>query len=298
MAGSFTSGDLIVDRRADYAEMLAGSGEPAAAAELMADALERVPGWAAGWFRLGEWRLASGDADSAKDAFRRCLALDEADRLGAALMLERLGLGRAAAPTGFVEALFDQYADRFEAALVDRLAYRVPDLLESALFAENGLSADTALDLGCGTGLMGVRLRPHVRMLAGIDLSAAMLRKAGEKGIYDRLSRGDLLTDPLGEGFDLVVAADVMMYVGPLPAAVGRIAACLRPGGLLAFSVEDAGGEGEVVLGETRRYAHGERHVRASLAEAGFAAVTIAAHEIRHDRGAPVAGLVVTARRP
>jgi predicted TPR repeat methyltransferase len=43
-----------------------------------------------------------------------------------------------------------------------------------------------AVDLGCGTGLMGPLLRSHVSVLEGVDLSTAMVEKARERGCYDR----------------------------------------------------------------------------------------------------------------
>src|SRR5690349_10062613 len=127
-----SSGDLLADRRASYAEMLLEGGDAAAAADLMRDALALAPGWAAGWFRLGEMLEMAGRAPEAEDAWREALRLDPQDRMGAAL---KLGLtastaGLVAPPSAFVETLFDQYAGEFDAALVERLGYRVPELLQ------------------------------------------------------------------------------------------------------------------------------------------------------------------------
>src|SRR4029450_7094175 len=85
---NLASGDLIADRRADYAEMLFASGDHAAAAELMLQALELAPGWAMGGFRLGEMQDAAGALGEATEAWRMTLKLDPADRPGAALKLE------------------------------------------------------------------------------------------------------------------------------------------------------------------------------------------------------------------
>ena len=228
------SGDLLADRRADYAEMLFASGDHAAAAELMLAALELAPGWAMGWFRLGEMQEAAGANGAAAEAWRMALKLDPADRAGAALKLELIGAGPAssAPPSPFVEALFDHYAGTFDTSLVDKLDYRVPELLDRAIRRHRDRFAH-AVDLGCGTGLMGERLRPLVSSLEGYDISAAMLRKAQARAVYDRLAKADLQTVELeAGGADLVTAADVFMYLGELAgivAKVGFIPSARRP---------------------------------------------------------------------
>lgn len=316
----FSSGDLVADRRADYAEMLFSGGDAAAAAALLADTLDLVPAWAAGWFRLGEFREAAGERAAAADAFAEALRLDPPDRLGASLKLGLLGAAHAidAPPSAFVETLFDQYADRFDKALVERLAYRVPDLITAALAAAGADRFSHVVDLGCGTGLMGERLRRCTSFLEGVDISAGMLKKAEAKRIYDRLSRQDLQTfDPAafeagapGEAAtaaergartvvpaDLVVAADVFLYMGALDRIVATIAALLPQGGLFAFSVERHDGLEPLVLRPSRRYAHSEAPLRDLLAGAGFTIVSLEAHPIRMDRGEPIEGLIVVARK-
>ena len=105
---------------------------------------------------------------------------------------------------GYVRTLFDQYAADFEAALVERLAYRGPALLRAAV--ERTLRPPTGtlrfaamLDLGCGTGLAGETFRPNVGHLTGVDLSPAMVARAKSKDLYDRLATADL-TDFLVAG--------------------------------------------------------------------------------------------------
>src|SRR5262249_4115028 len=144
-----------------------------------------------------------------------------------------------APPPAFVEALFDQYADGFDRSLVGRLGYRVPELMSAAIARTGRQRFAQALDLGCGTGLMGERLRPICDRLAGYAISAEMLKRAEARGVYDRLVKADLqeLSLPTG-GANLVTAADVFMYLGALDGVFARIAASLAPSGLVAFSVE------------------------------------------------------------
>jgi predicted TPR repeat methyltransferase len=296
-----SSGDLLADRRADYAEMLFGSGDHAAAAELMLGALELAPDWAMGWFRLGEFHEAAGALDQAAEAWRMALRLEPADRPGAALKLALIGAAEAAdaPPSAFVEALFDQYAEKFDDALARTLEYRVPDLLAEAIRGHGRERFGPAIDLGCGTGLMGERLRSAAEILEGHDISAEMLRKASGKGVYDRLVKSDLQTITLpAESAALITAADVFMYVGALDGIVVKVASALRGGGLFAFSVERHAGPEDFVLRPSRRYAHSEKYVRGVLARNGFAAVSLEMHIIRQDRREPVEGLIVVAGHP
>lgn len=298
---STSSGDLLADRRADYAEMLHASGDHAAAAELMLGALEFTPDWAMGWFRLGEMQEAVGALDAAAEAWRMVLKLEPADRPGAALKLALIGKAPQAdaPPSAFVEALFDQYADSFDASLVEKLDYRVPQFLAEAVRAQDERRFRLALDLGCGTGLMGEQLRPFAERLEGFDISAEMLRKARAKAIYDRLDKADLQDFAYdGPKADLVTAADVFMYVGALDAVVGTVAMSLAPGGLFAFSVEKlVEGEG-FTLQPSRRYAHSQAYVEEALTANNLSILSLEERIIRQDRNAPVPGLIVVAVLP
>jgi predicted TPR repeat methyltransferase len=295
---SLSSGDLIADRRADYAEMLAQSGDHFAAADLMADALALAPGWAAGWFRLGELREAAGDKQGAGKAWEEALRLEPADRFGATLKLALIGAAEVpdTPPADFVEALFDDYADRFDASLVGRLGYRVPELIEAAIARTGRSRFAHAVDLGCGTGLMGEKLRPLCDRLDGIDISAEMLRKAEARGVYDRLVKGDIAEWEAGAKAELVTAADVFMYVGTLDTVFAQVAAMLASDGLFVFSVEASGGD-DLTLRESRRYAHGQAYVERELAAAGLTVRAITRETIRQDRGEGITGLVVVAAR-
>jgi len=294
------SGDLLADRRADYAEMLFASGDHVAAAEIMLGALELAPAWVLGWFRLGEMHEAAGDAAAAAEAWRMALKLDPEDRTGAALKLELAGEAPAssAPPSAFVEELFDQYAGNFDTSLVERLAYRVPELLAEVIARRGRDRFERVTDIGCGTGLMGERLRPIAGLLEGHDISAAMLRKAAARGCYDRLVKSDLQALDLARAaVDLVTAADVFMYLGALDGIVARVATWLAPGGLFAFSVERHPGPEDFVLLPSRRYAHADAYVRRLLAAAGFAVASFEAATIRMDRGEPLEGLIVVAAK-
>jgi len=311
-----SSGDLIADRRFEFGRGLASRGDFSAAIDLFVQAIEAAPAFAPAWFALGEARRQLGDVAAAEAAFRKALKIDPLDRLGAALQLERLQPssgardaatmppGTAMSP-GYLRALFDQYAPGFDAALA-RLNYRGPERLREAVRRARPALPDHAfddvLDLGCGTGLGGAVFRPLSRRLAGIDLSAAMIAQARSKKIYDWLETGDLIDRLLvaaarREAYDLIIAADVFVYISDLGPVAAAVAAVLRPGGLFAFTVETGGGEG-VELGETLRYRHGAAHVHAALAAAGLQILELSAAVTRSEAGSDVAGLLALAARP
>lgn len=296
------SGEPLADRRADYAKGLAADGDPAAAADLMGQALELAPGWVAGWTTLGTYLQDAGRADEAAHAFEHALSLDTADGTGAALRLAAMGRAPApaTAPPAFVKGLFDQYAGRFESALVEGLAYEAPDRLMDAIRAVAGPAPRfaAALDLGCGTGLMGERLRPHADRLDGLDLSPEMLARARAKSLYDALEEADILAlAPGARRYDLVAAADVLNYVGDLGPVIGIIEAMLSPAGLVAFTLEASDGPAPYRLGEALRYAHHAPAVEAMLAGAGLRLRLRSEVVLRQDRGAPVAGHVLVAAK-
>lgn len=300
-----TSGDLVADRRADYAAMLAESGDPAAAAELMEQALELAPQWAAGWFRLGEYREKAGSA-AAADAYRRTLELAPDDIFGAGLKLAALGQAAPPSlpPSRYVEGLFDDYAERFDTALLERLAYTVPGKLMRLIRDHASPPYGHAVDLGCGTGLFGAEIAGACERLEGYDLSDNMLAKAEAKGLYDHLGKADLslaagqsgLFDGLPQyRADLVAAADVMMYLGDLDAAFANAAALLKAAGRFAFSVEKAAGVAGFELRPSLRYAHSQAHVRDMLARHAMRVMAVEETVIRMDAGKPVVGLLFLA---
>src|ERR1700732_879191 len=156
-----SSGDLMADRRFDFARDLQLKGDLVAAADLLSQATELAPGFASAWFTLGEIREQLGERDAAIAAFRKAQQADPGDRHGARLRLMLLGAENLSGmPPAYVCALFDQYAPKFESALVDDLGYRGPALLFKAVLAARHAVRKPAffrraIDLGCGTGLGG-----------------------------------------------------------------------------------------------------------------------------------------------
>ena len=291
------AGDLIAERRFTHAQAAAREGDWSAAAELFEQALELAPHWAAAWFALGEAREKLGDFEAAAQAFRETLVTDPTDAQGAMARLALIGRGDAprALPQAYVARLFDDYAPRFDKHLTDNLGYRAPALIAEALSAvASDRRFGSALDLGCGTGLMGEALQGRIGHLAGIDLSAAMIAKARERGIYDRLVVGDavaMLGRELPGSSDLIVAADALVYIGDLAPLFAAVARGLTSHGLFAFSVETCEGDG-FKLEPTMRFAHSRSYVETTGREVGLQPLLIRSGSTRREAGADARGLI------
>ena len=278
----------------------AQDGDHAAAADLLAQVVERVPDWPPGWAALGEARERSGDPAGARDAWARAAARDPGGALGAESHVARLdGRTPRNLPASYLRALFDDYAPRFDRHLVEALAYRGPAVLVAALErTAPGRSFAHTLDLGCGTGLMGLALRGRADRIDGVDLSPAMAERARATGAYAEVGAGsldDALAATAAGSLDLVVAADVMVYLGDLAVAFAGAARALRPGGILAFTVQSlAEGDG-FALGPDMRFSHAPRYVDGALRGAGLGPLLIEPASTRRERDAAVSGLVAVA---
>lgn len=200
----------------------------------------------------------------------------------------------------YVAALFDQYAASFDKKLRETLSYcapeRVLDVVRAALGERRELDV---LELGCGTGLAGVLLRPLSRRLEGIDLSAGMLARARERSVYDALREGEI-TRVLAESqtrHGLIVAVDVLVYFGALEELFTRVAARLEPGGIFAFTVEK-GEEPGYRLQPNGRYVHALGYLRECARAAGLTPVVEREASLRTELGEPVIGHVVALALP
>jgi predicted TPR repeat methyltransferase len=301
-----SSGNLIADRRFNAAMDLAVRGDLSAATDLLAQTVVVAPDFAAGWFALGALRCRLGDRPRAVAAFAEASRADPEDYHGARLQLARLGAGESAPAMSepYLRRLFDQYAARYDAALTEQLHYRGPAILCDAVNSVlRGLGRpmrfEALLDLGCGTGLVGAAFRPFAAHLVGVDLSPAMVARAQAKDLYDRLVVGnlpDVLADEIAHGakYDIVLAADVFVYVNDLNKIIAAVARVLATAGIFAFTVETHEGDGVALL-PTLRFAHGEKYLREAVASGGLKLLALEKAAIRTEKAAPVAGLVLLA---
>lgn len=277
----------------------------AAALELLEQTLDLVPEWPVPYFRMGELYSRMNTPEKAGDCFRRYLELDAADTLGAIIKLSLLGytLDVKTLPAQYVETLFDQYAPRFDKALVETLDYRAPQLIMTMLQeldCQDKQNPKRILDLGCGTGLMGEAVFPYASWLDGVDISGGMVAQAAGKSVYHTLTVMDgtaYMAEKEAKSYDMVLAADVMVYIGDLAPVFNQVARILEPGGLFIFTCQKWHGEG-FVLGGDHRFSHSLVYLCATVQRFGMELVRYVEQSSRKDGGKPVDGFVMAVRKP
>jgi methionine biosynthesis protein MetW len=96
------------------------------------------------------------------------------------------------------------------------------------------------LDVGCGPGWLADALTRQGHQVTGVDVAA----DAAVEGRMERFVQADLewgLPDAVGDGFDVVVAADVIEHVRRPEHLLAEMAGRLRSGGTVIASVPNFG---------------------------------------------------------
>ncbi|GAB2603029.1 hypothetical protein GCM10027034_40090 [Ramlibacter solisilvae] len=280
------------------ATALAELGRHRQALERVDTALRVAPAVGALWTLRGNLLKDLGRPQEAAQAFQNALDHGGDAELNRYFLAGLRGdQAPAAPPRRYVQGLFDGYAQGFEDHLVQVLRYRAPEILVRGLGPRR---FDHVLDLGCGTGLCGQQLRPLSRRITGVDLSANMVEQARARGVYDEVLQADLLEALAGRRaqHDLVIAADVLVYVGALEAVFAAVGEALVPQGLFAFTVELADGTAPMELRASLRYAHSRAYSDALARQNGLELMASAQHPIREDQGVPIEGLFVWLLKP
>jgi predicted TPR repeat methyltransferase len=259
------------------------------------------PTLAAAWTSGGDILRDRGRLDDARRAYEAAIANGGNRELNGFYLAALTGGDvPAQAPAAYVTQFFDEYAGSFDAHLVDTLQYRAPATLAAQIATLGSRRFASTVDLGCGTGLLGPLLRPLSDRLEGVDLSPAMLAQAEARDVYDVLVRDDIVSHlhATDARHDLVVAADVFIYVGALAPVFEAVARALAPGGLFAFTAERlADDAGDVALLPSLRYAHSERHLRELAARHSFAVASLVRAPLRREQERDVEGLYLVLRR-
>jgi predicted TPR repeat methyltransferase len=284
--------------------LLAAEALPAAIAELqralrLDPSLERARVLiAAAWLKAGEANKALENLRTLEHPPDEMIAACEAIK------------ARPRSDPGYVRHLFDQFSADYDERMVGHLAYAAPqilfDLAQMVMPGRDGASAKagvtneklSVLDLGCGTGLAGAIFKPLASRLDGVDLSPAMIEKARARHIYDHLDVQDLETALAAPGplYDLILAADTLVYLGDLEAVFQATHGRLQQDGYFLFTVEKAEGEG-FELGPKRRWRHSEGYLRRLAQTFGFTVAGLVAAAPRQEANQPVEGFAVALTR-
>jgi predicted TPR repeat methyltransferase len=271
-------------------------GRAAEAEKAFQRALELGPDLELPYLNLGKLLEQQGKAREAAILYERAIARGLDAALFGHYLAAVSGQVTPRAPDRWVRATFDNIAPTFDSHL-RTLGYDVPRQLADMLQSRAAGTLDI-LDLGCGTGQCGFSLASQKRHLVGVDLSEKMLAQARARGLYDELHLGEVhawLRGAATARFDVVIAADVLIYIGALEELFREVARALRIGGWFAFSTEEC----EVVdytLLPTGRYAQSKAYIT-RLAESAFAIVDANRVVIRVESGTPLAGRLYLLQR-
>lgn len=284
--------------------LLRGAGRMKEGMELHAKAIYLNPKNATSYQLLGYALTVMGRHDEAVSLYRDWLSWDPGNPTARHLLAAGTGENvPARADDAYIKKTFDNFARDFDERL-ENLEYRAPQLIAEAVGAHLGASTAELelLDAGCGTGLCGPLLRPFALRLTGVDLSTDMLERARRRRCYDALEEAELTgyLNAHAGAFDLIAAADVLVYFGDLSEVIGAAARALRPRGRLVFTVEraDSPDAEPYALPFHGRYVHTPAYVEETLAGSRLSLEEMRPEVLRMERAEPVMGLLLVAQAP
>ena len=277
----------------DYAEaynnmgvVLKDQGKLEEAIEAYNKALSLKPDYVDVYYNTGHVLKNQGKLEEAIEAYKKTLSL-KPDYSDAKHILSSLtGKTTNSAPREYVENLFDGYAYKFDQSLAVDLSYDIPEVMTQLAVEKHGSgSLGSILDLGCGTGLTGEKIRPHCTNLEGIDLSKKMLEIAKSRNVYDKLEHVDIV-EYLSNAeldFDYFIATDVFIYVGDLSEVFRLIKVRNKKPGKLIFSTEHTNEKG-FHLEKSGRYSHSKSYIEELCREFKFSISHFSETNLRKDK--------------
>ncbi|HEY7987136.1 MAG TPA: tetratricopeptide repeat protein [Methylophilaceae bacterium] len=271
-------------------------------------AIDRNPEFMNAYFDLGNILKDQNKLADAAECFKSCLALDPEDTQGSRLLLASIGIEPLPlrASDAQLDSLYSIRAQTWDKNT--KTSYHGAELVARALkeFSSQSITP-SILDAGCGTGSVGLLIHTMTEKLDGIDLSAPMLEKAREKGIYANLIETDLVSYMVDNPrrYDAITCAATLIHFGDLTPAFEAAASCLKDHGLFIFTLfpnDHAQDSQEVIVAPSSElarggcFAHSRDYVRRLAKENGFMveSLTDEIHEFSDEL--PVPGLLVTLR--
>lgn len=201
----------------------------------------------------------------------------------------------SSSPENYVQELFDDYADSFDEHLIGKLQYKTPELIGNMVTKHTDPTKKyKILDLGCGTGLAGIYLENISEHMVGVDLSEKMIKKAELRNIYDVLTVSGITQYFAAHDFhpDIVISADVFVYIGDIADVFHDVSATLEDNGLFVFSTEDTQDTETFLLKKSGRFGHNEKYIRALAEDNGFNVADNEKTIIRYEAGEAIHGQV------
>jgi predicted TPR repeat methyltransferase len=219
---------------------------------------------------LGGCFVSIGRPEMAIVNYQKALELEPEYAIPKHMLNSLTGYTSKEPPKQYVKNLFDDYAYRFNDALVNNLQYNLPFIIKELILKSNSKKSQykNVIDLGCGTGLAGKDLRDISGNLTGVDISENMVSEAKKLDIYDKLIVGDIAENlkTSQDKFDLFVALDVLIYIGDVKSIFQAVRKCCLHDSLFVFSVEILDTSGFSLL-KSSRYAHSDNYIMSQVDE-------------------------------
>ena len=276
------------------------------AAQSYLKAVTLMPEYADAYCNLGNVLKRLDQRENALFCYEQVLKGDPTHAIAQYEIAQLTGATASRAPNQYIEKAFDGYADNFDSHLQESLHYVVPQRLVELIRTQNHPDQKyDILDLGCGTGLMGVAISPWAKSLVGVDLSNNMLKKAAQRNLYQKLVLSEvceMMKGTTSSQYDLIIAADVFVYIGKLDEIMEQAKRLLRPGGTFAFSVKSmehhhalttpfgTDGAGDYQLGDSGRYLHSINYLYRLAEINGYLIKAMPVKELRVEKNQAVHG--------
>jgi len=273
--------------------------------------VQLAPEYPETYFNLGKLYNDKSDIKKAKEYFSKALSMDiekSMEKPDEFVLAVKYFLSNLDSPESFdedkkafVANLFDGYANKFDLHLVQGLQYKTPEIINELMLSHISKKDNITLDLGCGTGLCCKYLSKQSTHITGVDLSPGMIDKARELDCYNDLVVGEIseFINTSDRTFDLVVAADVFVYIGVLKDIFHACSNNMSSNAYLIFSTEhlpDEANENYRLL-ESGRYKHSNTYINQLSSDYDFALIDRKFCTLRKENGKDVKGCVVVMRK-
>src|SRR5258706_14554183 len=146
------------------------------------------------WYDLGEICQCVGRREEARAAYQKYFEAHPEDaEIEHLLVALRDDAPPPRTSDRAIQQIYKGFAASYEVRMLEDLKYQGPERLSEGISSVIGESAGLAvLDLGCGSGLAGTRLKSWAGQMTGVDLAPEMIALAGQRNIYDRLEVGEI----------------------------------------------------------------------------------------------------------
>ena len=193
----------------------------------------------------------------------------------------------------YAEKLYDVFASEYDESMKKMQA----SVIDTAMEMIQDKKFDSALDLACGTGTFGLKLKQNFKTLLGIDISQKMLDEAQKVDVYDKLEHIpiDDYFQSSNDKFDLIVALEVTGYLDNLSELFDGVKTHIHSDGQFILSIEYPLDKNETQLSVNGRYLYSMEFTKQALEKEGLTVVEVKEINLRREGNDYAKGAVLIA---